>query len=210
MIKRYVETRREYPRLKTNIPAMASSKTGVNFPAIIRDLSPDGAQITYQGNKDTLLYDKRADLAVLKKLRVSLKFKLPYAENETVEIHTKPIHHHHLGDKVYVVGLVFDELDIEPKNKIMEYLTYETEPDFEDMKASYEIKNTGTSSHDKAEKALDHATRSNDDDKYAGNTDVNYDMKHELVKLNATLSSLISSVKTIEDKLDRLERKISK
>lgn len=214
MIKRYFETRRQYPRLKTNIAAIASSQTGVDFPVIIHDLSPEGAQITYQGNKEKLLYEKTADFDVLKKLRVNLKFNLPYADQETVEINTRPIHHHHLGNQMYIVGVIFDEYDIEQKNKIMEYLTYEAEPNFEELKKSYGINKLNTSSHNSVEKVtidtVNHKTKLSDDNNNTGKRESIYNFKHELAKLNTALNSLIGSVKTIEEKLDRLERKISK
>jgi hypothetical protein len=39
---------------------------------------------------------------------------------------------------------------------------------------------------------------------------VNFDIKHELHMMSTTLNSLVSSIRLIEDKLGRIERKISK
>jgi len=216
MIKHYFETRRQFPRLKTNIPAIVSSRTGLDFPAIIQDISPDGVQITYKGKEDALLYDKSANYEVLKKLLINLKFDLPYANHEKIAIKGRPVHHHHLGNDMYVVGVIFDENDTEQKNKIMDYLVYETEPDLEELKDIYKIEKINISTHDRTEKKAENKNTLNKknklikDNKDTDTTDRKFDVKHELTRMNTMLSSLITSLKSIEDTLARLERKLSK
>jgi PilZ domain-containing protein len=211
MIKRYLETRRQYPRLKTDIHAIVSSQSKKEFPAVIRDLSPDGAQIIYQGNRDELLYEKNASYDVLKKLVIKLKFTLPHIKNNQVEINSKPIHHHHLGNYKYIVGVVFDNNDTEQNNKIMDYLIYEAGPSLDEIKEIYANKKI-ILPHKKhlTNITKDVENKESFTDNNIAKEGINFDIKHELHMMSTTLNSLVSSIRLIEDKLGRIERKISK
>ena len=211
MVIRYLETRRQFPRLKTDIKAIAVSQTGVEFPAVIRDISPDGAQFAYQGKAAALLYEKTANYDELKKLKVTLKFNLPYADHESIEIHTQPYHHHHHGNYMYVVGVIFDENDTEQKNKILDYLIYENEPTLEELKNIYVQRKTDLVTHEstKKETKVKNIKASNVDNN-AEKPDVEFDLKHELKMISTTLNLLTNSIRLIEDKLERIERKIFK
>lgn len=211
MVIRYFETRRHFPRLKTDIKAIAVSQTGVEFPAVIRDISPDGAQFAYQGKADTLLYEKIANYDELKNLKVTLKFNLPNADHESIEIHTKPYHHHHLGNYMYVVGVLFDEKDTEQKNKILDYLIYETEPSLEEVKNIYKQRKIDSETHESAKKETKVKNiKASNVDINAEKADIEFDLKHELRMISTTLNLLTNSIRLIEDKLEHIERKIFK
>jgi len=216
MIKNYFETRRQFPRLKTDIKAIAVSQTGIEFPAVIQDISPDGAQITYKGKDDELLFEKSAKYDVLKKLKVKLIFNLPFSVHEHIEIDTHPVHHHHLGNQVYIVGLLFNPDDIEQKEKIRDFLFYEAEPNIEDLINFYgseladNSKQAITENNIIEEITLNTTAKENKSSKNKMKSDGDHELKKELLKINNTLYSLVSSIKLIEDKLSRIERKIFK
>ena len=211
MVIRYFETRRQFPRLKTDIKAIAVSQTGVEFPAVIRDISPDGAQFAYQGKATALLYKKTANYDELKKLKVTLKFNLPYADHESIEIHTKLNHHHHLGNYMYIVGVIFDDNDTEQKNKILDYLIYETEPTLEEIKHIYAQRKRDLVTHESSKKEAKFKNiKTSNIDINAEKPDVEFDLKHELKMISTTLNLLTNSIRLIEDKLESIERKIFK
>lgn len=211
MVIRYFETRRQFPRLKTDIKAIAVSQTGVEFPAVIRCISPDGAQFAYQGKAAAQLYEKTANYDKLKKLKVTLKFNLPYADHESIEIHTKPYHHHHLGNYMYIVGVIFDDNDTEQKNKILDYLIYETEPTLEEIKHIYAQRKRDLVTHESSKKETKVKNiKTSNIDINAEKPDVEFDLKHELKMISTTLNLLTNSIRLIEDKLERMERKIFK
>lgn len=211
MVIRYFETRRQFPRLKTDIRAIAVSQSGVEFPTVIRDISPDGAQFVYQGKADTLLYEKTANYDELKNLNVTLKFNLPNADHESIEIHTKPYHHHHHGNHMYVVGVFFDENDTEQKNKILDYLIYESEPTQEEIKNIYAQRKIDLVTHESAKKETKVKNiKASNVDNNAEKQDVEFDIKHELRMISTTLNLLTNSIRLIEDKLERMERNIFK
>ncbi len=201
MIKNYFETRRQFPRLKTNIKAIAISEAGVEFPVIIQDISPDGAQITYHAKEGKILFDKSANSSVLKKLKVTLLFNLPNSKHEKIKIDTHPVHHHHLGNDMYVVGLFFSESFSQEKHIIMNYLNFEAEPCIDDM-----VNIFGENNSLNPVKKADKERLTSD----AKNKESISDFKQELIKTNTILNSLVNSIKTIEEKLNRIEKKISK
>ncbi len=207
------ENRRQYPRLKTNINAIVSSSSGNEFPTIISDLSPDGAQIIYRGKEDSLLYEKNANYHALKNLTLILKFKLPYLDNELIEINAKPIHHHHLGTHKYIVGMIFDKNNIEQKNKIMDYLVFEASPSSEEIKQVHENEKISPAIKGKSnvEKQKNNNNRKiNNTHNEEGKREIDFNLKHELNLLSTTLNSLTNSIRLIEEKLERIERSISK
>ncbi len=211
-----LDARRQYPRLKIDIKAFVISQSGNEFPAVIQDISPDGVQITYKGKGDKLLFEKSVKHDDLKNLKVKLIFNLPFFIHEEIKIDAHLIHHHRLGDCTYVAGLLFAHDDIEQKDKILGFLNYETEPNNEEL-----LELCGTTLLDrpiqdqtdkdiKKEITLKTKVEKENTSNHRVKMDSGRDLSKELTIMTATLNSLVSSIKIIEDKLGCIEKKMSK
>lgn len=210
MIKNYFETRRQFPRLKTEINAIAISDSGLEFHVIIQDISPDGAQITYHAKDGKLLFEKSANSSVLKKLKIALLFNLPNSKHEKIKLDTHPVHHHHLGNNMYVVGLFFSEDFSSQKNIIMNYLNSETVPSNDDLINFFGAKDSDKVLRKSNKEKVSSETENKEGISVDSMSISKNEFKQELMKTNTLLNSLATSIKMIEEKLNRIERKISK
>ncbi len=128
-VSKIFDSRREYPRLQLNIPLSLRRTDGVTIEAILHDLSPNGAQIRYTGDRADLLPTLQISSKDLKSLKYLLSFHLANADNTTaINIEARPVYARRLKTGETAMGMLFDCGLKKEKDKIQKLLMLLGEP----------------------------------------------------------------------------------
>ena len=106
-VTKIFDSRREYPRLQLNIPLSLRRTDGVTIEAILHDLSPNGVQIRYAGDRTDLLPTRQGSPNDLKSIKYLLSFHLPIADNTTaINIEARPVYARRLKSGETAMGML--------------------------------------------------------------------------------------------------------
>jgi hypothetical protein len=128
--KALFESRREYPRARLNIPLSLQRVDGVIIKAVLYDLSPNGIQIRYTGDRADLLLARPVSSKDLKSIKYLLSFHLPGVDNTAaVNIEALPVYTRRQESGETAIGMLFDCALKTERDKILNFLMYLSEPD---------------------------------------------------------------------------------
>jgi len=128
------ESRRKFPRLIMNIPAIVTGAGGKRFKATLYDLSPDGAQIRYLIKDGINLFpDKNTSVKDIKALQCILQFKLSYEDRILqIKINARPVYLRSISEDTLAAGILFEE-DQAENQVIKDFLLSQLEASFTEL-----------------------------------------------------------------------------
>lgn len=216
------EDRRNYPRLKINIPAEVTGSSGQTVAVTLYDLSPESAQIRFPIAGGTNLFpSKTAPIEEIKSLWFAVSFELSYKGNTyKIKLNAHPVYLRTVDDKIMSSGILFIENKWEEMKKVSDYLFYQLESAFSDTELLKKFKRGEAAEQQVPEKAAV-ATPAEDTaatvqevqeehtDKTKAESDIEF-LKTEMMRIAASLKTIQEITKHIDEKVLILEHKISK
>jgi len=210
------EKRREYPRLKLDLPMQLISSNGVEADAMFFDLSPDGAQIRYSSVTAARLFGQDMSAKALQSVGYKLKTTLHDGGfSEDIQIGFLPVYQHRINNDMYSMGILFNSTDKPMLAKINNFLLYELQPEQADSGPGRESQNDTEAT----KKQIDHilATRLNQTLNTATHPARENVMspgsgldqlRQELQLMSYTLQTLHETLTEIKQRLTEIERKL--
>ncbi|MBI4006222.1 MAG: PilZ domain-containing protein [Gammaproteobacteria bacterium] len=216
------ESRRQFPRLIMNIPAVVTGSGGKRFKVILYDLSPDGAQIRYLIQDGVNLFPgTNISIKNITSLKCILQFKLSYkGVIQKIKVIAYPVYIRSIDDKTSASGMLFDRKDAAENKKINDFLFHQVETtfyEFENLKMdkpkmkSTEKTKEGVKKPDLIEDKLPSSpktTKEIRENDYSIN-DLQ-SLKHELAQIIGSLKVIQETTRHIDERIYVLEQKLSR
>jgi|GEM_PF-7040943 len=216
-IRDVFESRRQFPRLRSDLPLAVIVPGGGEVDARFFNISPDGVQIRYDKDASGKLFSKNISVKEAKSLSFVLKFSLPgNAGDEAIEIAAKPVYQHLQENGEYAMGLFFDGSNKAMKDKINSFLLYQLEPGGDELHRQFPLENPGAAAPapgaDRTATAGKAATpgsrrRESTVPGSKGAAGGNQELKQELLHIKAMLKDLHEDILSIRQRLDDLDGK---
>lgn len=217
---RVFENRRNYPRLKMNIPAKLTGPDGQKMDVTLYDLSPESAQIRFPVTAEPDGFLNRAiPKEEVKLLQFSVSFELSYRNDSTqVNVNAHPVYLRTVDDKALASGILFVENKWEEMKKISNYLFYQLENAFSDAEILKKFKpeeppeNLDVNNGEENNSAGNHQSATGENHKSGGNTRTQSDiefLKTEMIRITAGLKTIQETTRNIDEKVLLLEKKLS-
>ena len=200
------ENRRRYPRLIIEMPVALCRSDSLQVTACIYDLSPDGAQIRYDGKSANLLFEPSLSLNKLREYTYTLKFDLLYAEKKVqIDIGVIPVYQHKIDTGLYSMGLSFDKNETDMIAVVNNYLNYELMPTSDEISQHIppeELQELNKRRLDSSRLNPEHAAKQDPDSMRAPYID------REL--LWEAINKITRDMKSLQESVDEIKRKLTR
>ena len=200
-VEELFETRRQFPRLRTNIAALLHGAGGRSQEVRIVDLSPDGAQIRISAHAANSVMSRSTPIDVLKNGKFRLEFRLaPGRSREPVKIGIRPVYLRTVEVEEIAAGVFFDRNDEDALHAIRTFLSDEMQPTVDVLKTSFV---TAASEPGLADVAMETEPEESADASAL-------ELRHQFGRILSALSQLQLSVRHVEDRLTLIETRLKR